>query len=273
MMVGMLDELYRARPEEFTALRASLAAEANKRGDTAAAAALKAARKPTTAAWVVNTLVHRDPGVRERLRELTGALRDAHAAMDGEQIRALSARQRALVGELTTQALRAAQVSRPSAALRDDVTSTLQAAIADPEVADRLGTLVKAEQWSGFGVGMSTTKAPAAKKPPRNAPARATTAPPKTADPTDHRRREREQTRAQMTEARQTKRDADEQLRRRHTDLAAARTAHDEAQRRLRAAEKTLQDAERAYADAEAAGLAAAARIEELRERLEQLRR
>lgn len=62
MMVGMLDELYRARPEEFTALRASLAAEANKRGDTAAAAALKAARKPTTAAWVVNTLVHQDPG-------------------------------------------------------------------------------------------------------------------------------------------------------------------------------------------------------------------
>lgn len=40
--------------------------------------------------------------MRERLRELTGALRDAHAAMDGEQIRALSARQRALVGELTT---------------------------------------------------------------------------------------------------------------------------------------------------------------------------
>lgn len=97
--------------------------------------------------------------------------------------------------------------------------------------------------------------------------------PPKTADPTDHRRREREQTRAEMTEARQTKRDADEQLRRRHTDLAAARTAHDEAQMPAAGGREDAQDAERAYADAEAAGLAAAARIEELRERLEQLRR
>jgi hypothetical protein len=273
MMVSMLDELYRAPPEEFTALRARLAAEAKKRGDTAAAAELKAARKPTTAAWVVNSLVHQDPGVRDRLRELTGALRDAHAAMDGEQIRALSARQRALVGELTTQALRSAQLSRPSAALRDDVTSTLQAAIADPEVADRLGTLVKAEQWSGFGVGVSTAKAPPPKKSPPSAPAPAESAPPKKPDPPDHRRREREQARAQMTEARQTKKDADEHLRRRHTELAAARTAHDEAQRRLRAAEAALQDAERAYADAEAAGLAAAARIEELRERLDELRR
>ena len=35
--------------------------------------------------------------------------------------------------------------------MRDDVTGTLQAAIADPEVAGRLGRLEKAEQWSGFG--------------------------------------------------------------------------------------------------------------------------
>jgi valyl-tRNA synthetase len=31
------------------------------------------------------------------------------------------------------------------------VTGTLQAAIADPEIAARLGTLTKAERWSGFG--------------------------------------------------------------------------------------------------------------------------
>jgi flagellin-like hook-associated protein FlgL len=38
-----------------------------------------------------------------------------------------------------------------TAALRNDVTDTLQAAIADPGVAARLGRLTKAERWSGFG--------------------------------------------------------------------------------------------------------------------------
>jgi hypothetical protein len=38
----------------------------------------------------------------------------------------------------------------PSAALRDDVADTLQAAIADPNVTARLGRLTKAERWSGF---------------------------------------------------------------------------------------------------------------------------
>ncbi|MHC9292986.1 hypothetical protein ACRCUN_10990 [Mycobacterium sp. LTG2003] len=46
----------------------------------------------------------------------------------------------------------------PTAALRDDVTGTLQAAVADPEVAARLGRLSKAEEWSGFGdFGASAT--------------------------------------------------------------------------------------------------------------------
>lgn len=266
MMVDMLDELYRARPEEFTALRTRLAAEAKSRGDTDAAAALKAARKPTTAAWVVNTLVHHDPDARDRLQELADQLRDAHAQMDGERIRALSAQQRKLVTGLTTDALRAADVDNPPAALRDDVTATLQAAIADPEVAARLGTLVKAEQWSGFGFGVSTAKAP----PPKKAGKPSTRPADKPA--TDARRQEREQARTEMAQARRTKKDTDEVLRRRHTELAAARTAHDEAQRRLRATESALQDAERAYSEAEVAGLDADARITELRERLDELR-
>ena len=55
-----LDELYDAKPEEFTALRTKLAAEAKKRGDADTAKQISAARKPTTAAWVVNLLVLND---------------------------------------------------------------------------------------------------------------------------------------------------------------------------------------------------------------------
>ncbi|CAN5852050.1 hypothetical protein BH10ACT9_BH10ACT9_26490 [soil metagenome] len=268
-MPDELDALYAARPEEFTALRTSLTVAAKKRGDAEAAKRIAAARKPTTAAWVVNALVHTDADARDRLRDLSAQLREAHAEMDGERIRALSAEQRQLVNQLTKAAFSAAELTNPSAALRDDVTATLQAAIADPDVADRLGTLVKAEQWSGFGFGVSTTKTPPPKKQAPTPPAPTKPTP---AGQDQPRRRELEAARAEMAEARKAKADTDETLRDRHQELAAARTRHDEAQRKLRAAERDLTEAERAYAEAEQAGLDSSARISELRDRLEQLR-
>lgn len=166
-----LDILYGAAPEEFTALRGELVAAARKRGDTAQAKEIAAARRPTTAAWVVNNLVRADSTARSRMGELTAELRAAHAAMDGARIRELSTAQRKLVTELVRAAFAAVTLASPSAAIRDDVTGTLQAAIADPEVASRLGRLEKAEQWSGFGdVGASIESVSAevaAPKPPR----------------------------------------------------------------------------------------------------------
>jgi hypothetical protein len=146
-----IDELYAVAPESFTALRTELAAAAKKRGDAAAAKSIAAARRPTTAAWVVNVLVRSEANARDRLTELTDGLRAAHAAMDGARIRELSAAQRRLIDELMRAGFTATGLSSPSAALRDDVVGTLQAAIADAEVAARLGRLAKAERWSGFG--------------------------------------------------------------------------------------------------------------------------
>ncbi len=37
--------------------------------------------------------------------------------------------------------------------MREEVTATLDAALADPEVAANLGTLVRAAHWAGFGLG------------------------------------------------------------------------------------------------------------------------
>ena len=146
-----LDELFCVRPEEFTALRTELVAAAKKRGDTSAAKRISAARKPTTAAWVVNLLAHNNDGVKQSLADLGERLRAAHAAMDGATIRQLSSEQRSLVDELARAAFDGADLTNPQAALREDVTGTLQAAVADPDVAARLGQLTKAERWSGFG--------------------------------------------------------------------------------------------------------------------------
>src|SRR6267154_2060538 len=156
-MADELDELYEVKPDEFTALRTKLAAAAKQRGDTDTAKQISAARKPTTAAWVVNRLALRDRDIRTRLAGLGERLKDAHSAMDGDRIRALSTEQRRLVDDVARTAFEEAELGAPSAALRDDVTGTLQAAIADPDVASRLGRLTKAEQWSGFGEFGDTT--------------------------------------------------------------------------------------------------------------------
>src|SRR5690242_12635520 len=54
-----LDRLYAARPEDFTAQRTRLAAEAKRSGDAAAAKQISGSRKPTVAAWVANLLALR----------------------------------------------------------------------------------------------------------------------------------------------------------------------------------------------------------------------
>jgi hypothetical protein len=273
-----LDELYAASPEEFTVLRGTLAAAAKKRGDTATAKLLSAARKPTTAAWVVNHLVRENTETRDRLRDLADQLRTAHADMDGERIRALSAEQRLLVDHLTRTAFTAAALQNPSTALRDDVTATLQAAIADPDVAARLGRLVKAERWSGFGFGESAAVSSAARKvapkPPPAAPPTKTPKPAHDAGAEDRttRRRELGTARAAMAEARRAKAENDQTLLTRHQELAAAKVRHQDALRALHNAERLLQDAEAAYTDAEQAGVDAAARIATLRARLDELR-
>jgi hypothetical protein len=147
-------ELYGAAPEAFTERRSELAAAARDAGDRAAAKAIGALRRPTRAAWVVNRLARADPGAPPKLAELAAALRAAQEARNGPRLRELSAARGALVDALTAQALAAADVPDPAPSLQFEVSQTLTAALADPEVAAAFaaGTLTRAVQWSGFGV-------------------------------------------------------------------------------------------------------------------------
>ena len=118
-------------------------------------------------AWVVNRLVRTDPEVRSRLDSLGADLREA---ADLARLRELTAARSRLVDELTKDAL--ASVPAPPAALREEVSATLDAAIADPEVAGRLGSLVRAEQYAGFGSGSFIAAPPAPKEPAQEKKAR-----------------------------------------------------------------------------------------------------
>lgn len=257
-----LDELYGVPPDEFLARRKQLAAAAKKRGDTELAKLIGGARRPTAAAWVVNLLVRRDPTARPRLTELTESLRSAHAAMDGRRIRELTGVQRKLIDGLVRQGLTAADYADPPAALRNDVTDTLQAAVADPDVAARLGRLEKAERWSGFGeFGVATTVGPAPKPKPTTQPKSPPEA--KGSDPTAERRaaeaevaaaRKRVTSALEHSDAaEQAHAAATETLAERTAKVATARRRYEQLLEKLNAAEREVNAAVDDQTDAEEA--------------------
>lgn len=264
-----LDELYWVKPEDFTAVRSRLAEAAKDRGDAAAAKQIWASRKPTTAAWAVNRLALSRAKAKQRLRKLGERLRAAHAAMDGEEIRELSAEQRRLIDELSRAALEAAEVADPSAALREDVTGTLQAAIADPDVAARLGRLAKAERWSGFGdFGVTATVSASAARGAKSKPDRNTG--PGEPEP---KREQLEGAREALAAAQRARSEADAALSERHTELTSARWRHQEARKGLDRAKRELDVAQDAHDKAKQASRDAAERVKAANAQLKQTRR
>ena len=232
-------ELYTADPDGFTARRTELAERARDAGEPAVAKKITALRKPTRSAWVVNRLVRSDPEVRSRLDSLAADLRDAS---DGGKLRELTAARAKLVDELTRTALEG--LPAPPAALREEVTATFDAAIADPGVAASLGTLVRAARYAGFGLApfAAGTQAPAPRK---------TKAPPEPAAEREARRREKikEAERAladadrDLESAISAERDLEDSVRRLEAELADARQRLAEARRRSYRAESRQQRA------------------------------
>lgn len=236
LLADAVAELYGCDPDDFTPRRQELATAAREAGQSAVAKQISGLRKPTRSAWVVNQLVRADPEVVIRLATLSAELRDG--ASDGARIRELTTARGRLVDELTRQGLR--DLPAPPAALREEVAATLDAAIADPEVAANLGTLVRAAHWAGFGLAPLPAGAPAPRPPKPAAPAPAP-APAEAAADREHRHHdkllsaERAVAQAgQATEAANTaEHDLEETVRRLEAELADAR--HQLAQARRQA--------------------------------------
>jgi hypothetical protein len=179
-------ELYTADPDGFIARRQELTTRAREAGQAAAARQIAALRKPTRSAWVINRLARSDPGTLTQLTDLGRDLRAAERARDGGAMRELAQRRRQLIASLVQQALAAAGQATAAAAMREELTGTFAAAIADPDVAGQLqqGTLVRAVLRAGFGSEqpvLSVVPSPADGK--RRGKTRAAPAKPATAGP------------------------------------------------------------------------------------------
>ena len=154
-----LDELYALKPAGFVAARDALVARLRKEGDRERAAEVKALRRPSVAAWVLNRLAREEPKALEELESLGNELRSAQrAALSGagaDRLRDATRRRRVVVERLARRAEaileREGMASSPQASA---VRSALEAAAADPEAALRLrvGRLEREPEGpSGFG--------------------------------------------------------------------------------------------------------------------------
>ena len=145
-LAAVAAELYALPPQDFTPARDAAA----KAADGPLRAAVKALRRPTASAWLVNRLARDEPELLDSLLALGPALAQAQSAGSGDELRALGQQRRELVQAVTGTAVVGHGVST---AVRTEVEQTLEAALADPAAAEavRSGTLVRALSFAGFG--------------------------------------------------------------------------------------------------------------------------
>ncbi|MEC3953349.1 hypothetical protein VMT65_09935 [Nocardia sp. CDC153] len=148
-------ELYGLAPGEFVAARTEWVRRAREGGDKALAEAIGTLRRPTVAAWVLNLLAREASADVDALLGVGEALRDAQRRLSGEQLRSLGAQRQKVVNAAVGKAveLAAARGQRLSDAVVREIGASLQAALADPQVAEQLraGTLTAAATYEGFG--------------------------------------------------------------------------------------------------------------------------
>ena len=152
-LLELADGLYALPLGDFTPARDALVKE--HRADKELAARIKALRKPSLAAWVVNLLVRRDAAQVDQVLQVGTALREAQANLDGEELRALTRQRRQLTAAVTTRARGLAREEgvKVTPAVADQVEATLTAAMVDEGAARavRSGLLVAALVATGVG--------------------------------------------------------------------------------------------------------------------------
>ncbi|TDC81741.1 hypothetical protein E1193_13925 [Micromonospora sp. KC606] len=233
----VVQRLYRTPPEKFVAARDAAVAEARRAGDTVTARRIARLKRPTVAAWLVNLLALERPELVADLTQLAEALRTAQRDLKGPKLRELSAQRRAVVAALLTEVRRIAARTPgapPAARLPlAEVESTLNAALADTEVAEqvRTGQLLRAAHYAGFGevprpqLRLVTTGEEAARVPDRET------------DRVDARRSRDERAAARAVRAERTKR-----RRALERELASARAEQGRAERDLAGAAAAERD-------------------------------
>lgn len=151
----VVDDLYSLAPAEFVSHRSAYVARFKKAGDKTGATRIGTLRKPTVVAWLVNCLARRDESALVELFEVGEQLERAQQRGDGTRMRELSTARSTSIRALTERAIASGRdlgATVGDGAARE-IANTLNAAMADPEIRDRVraGRTVTAETYSGFG--------------------------------------------------------------------------------------------------------------------------
>jgi hypothetical protein len=252
--------LYRGAPEDFVTARDALVKRLKAEGDGPGAAAVKARRRPTVAAWALNRLADREPQLLDEVlaagAELRAAQRTAlSSGGGGERLREATAARRAAVrraAEAATTVL--AHAGRAADPQMDDILRTLEAASVDDGLGARMraGTLERAAaDAGGFGEGAGLSLIPGeALESPAEPPAK----PRRASD----RKRDRaaaaelERARSAEAEAASAARATASEVQRLEAEAERLRTLLDDARSEARKADRRRLEAARSRRAAEA---------------------
>jgi hypothetical protein len=227
---AVVEELFAAKREEFTALRDERAKQA--RPDRSLAGEITKLRKPTVAAWLVNQVSRAYPEEIDRLAELGESLRTAHHRLAGAELRTLSRQRHELIEMLNK---RAQWLARKAGYPFGDATGrqigeTFEAAVSDALAVEAVrAARLSAALTPGAPEEWLTAAIMPVKRTPATAAAKKKTAPPPVVD------REQERRRAAREKARK--------------EAENAAKAQDEAEQALSEAERAAEEATTAAAE------------------------
>lgn len=148
-----VEQLYAGPPDRFIAQRDAAAKQARAAGDKELADRLKALRRPTVAAALLNELQRRNASTGlDELLELGQKLRAAQRKLDVKSMKSLSAERNSLISRLIDEIADAAQEPL-SNTVQEQLSDTLVAAVADAAAGRAVGSgrLVNSLRYSGFG--------------------------------------------------------------------------------------------------------------------------
>lgn len=133
-LAAIASELYAGPLESFIERRGAAAREAS---DPALAASVRALRKPTVAAWVVNVFARERANRLAEALDLAAELREAQAELDARALQQLGRDRRTLTERLASEAADIAQRhgERVTPTTRESVRQTLSAAFFDADAA------------------------------------------------------------------------------------------------------------------------------------------
>jgi hypothetical protein len=148
-------ELYLVPPARFVAARDQVVRQARAAGHHDLAREVRALRRPTLSAWLVNALTRHQRARMQQLFALGRELRQAQTRLDGDLLRRLPGQRDDLIAELLDWARgHAAEAGvQPTEAALSEVQATLQAGLVDLAAAATVmsGHLVRPMSHTGFG--------------------------------------------------------------------------------------------------------------------------